>query len=129
MHIIEYLQILYKMKEIINQTMVFDFDNILDGTYNFNIKEGTIIYDLLQIIEVIASANEFIVCQTQENTKQKDFMFQFNSTIYNVCRLQGVDESIIITKASSGNIICFVTESELFKHIDNKYLSKQIIPD
>lgn len=119
MHINKYLYGLDMIRDGIKQSMVFDFDKVLDGTYGFNISEASIVYDLIHIIEGIAVTGDSIVVTREENSLQKEFKFQFDSTIYSIYRLCGVEESIIIAKATSENSP-FVEEFELLKHIEDK---------
>lgn len=116
----DYMEILYRIENITKQNNKFDYDCVLDGTYNFNVNEVSIVYELLHIIEKITSANDSLICIKQDDTLLKELRFCFNDVVYKVTRLFNSDESTVITKVPPEDKSYFVPEKDLLEHIEEK---------
>lgn len=118
-----YYQILFVVEDTTACNQKFDFDKVLDGSYNFNVSEVSIVYDLVHTIESIAASKEILKCTRQDNSLLKEFKYQFNKNIYEVSRLYTNDESTFIKRISSAENEAFVTEQELMSKIEQKCIS------
>jgi hypothetical protein len=121
----DYLEILLRIENTVKHDFKFDYDNVLDGTYNFNVNEVSILYELLHIIEKISSENNSMVCIRQDDKLIKELRFDFNGVVYKATRLFDNDEKTYITEAPNGDNGYHVPEKELLQYIEEKCLANR----
>ncbi|NJD01845.1 MAG: hypothetical protein FIA99_04445 [Ruminiclostridium sp.] len=115
-----YLRILFIIEDKTGHDGKFDFDRVLDGTYDFNVNDVSKLYELVQIIEKIAAEKELLKCTRQSDTLLKEFKYQFNGKFYQVSRFYDNDEYTFVTENPYNGDEDYVLEQDLMLRIDEK---------
>ncbi len=114
------IKILNIITDIIEASGKFDFDLVLNGTYNFNVNDVSTLYELVGIIEQVSNEKKALVCMNEEMTVSKVFRYQFAGMNYTVIRIYNHDESTSIVKSSKTDESVIVLQNELFEKIEEK---------
>lgn len=120
-----YLHVLSVIEDITGRDRKFDFDDVLDGSYNFNINDVSSVYGLVHIIEKIAALKDSLKCTSLNDTLLKEFKYQFKKKFYLVSRFYSTDESTYITRIPLVENEAFVSEQELMNQIEEKCISNK----
>ena len=115
-----YLRILFVIEDIAVRDGKFDFDKALDGSYDFNVNDVSMLYELVHTIEIIAVSKDILKCTRQSDTILKEFKYQFNRKIYQVSRFYSNDEKSCITESPRTGSEDYVLEQDLMNQIDEK---------
>lgn len=115
-----YLHVLFTIEDITVRDGKFDFDKVLDGSYDFNVNDVSILYELVHTIETLAASRDILICMQQSDSVLKEFKYQYNDKIYQVSRFYSNDENTFITGNPSAADEDYVPEQELMNQIDEK---------
>lgn len=115
-----YLHILFIIEDIAFRDGKFDFDKALDGSYEFNVSDVSILYELVHDIEALAASKELLKSTSKNNTLLKEFKYKFNGKIFQVSRFYNNDEKTFITGNQGAENEDYVLEQDLMDQIDEK---------